>query len=74
MAFTFDNGLKKKLNPLGQIMDTAGQEANKNANAFKGLPKTQSEQVANAPYDWKTAPSPFTKENAPTTKGAISGG
>ncbi len=74
MAFTFDNGLKKKLNPLGQIMDTAGQEANKNANAFKGLPKAQSEQVANAPYDWKTAPSPFTKENAPKTTGAISGG
>lgn len=24
-------------------------------------------------FDWKTAPSPFTKENAPTQTGALSG-
>lgn len=75
MALTLpDLGLKKKLNPLGQVMDTAGQEANKNANAFKGLPRAESAQVANAPYDYKTATSPFTKENAPKITGAISGG
>ena len=45
----------------------------KSLNPLGNIIGSSNTPSATDTYDWKNAPSPFTKENAPTTTGALSG-
>lgn len=51
-------------NPLSKALNPLG-------NIISGSNTTTAKTPA---YDWKKAPSPFTKENAPTVTGTLTGG
>lgn len=71
MAIAQTKPLGQYLNPLGQFMKPVSPlEA---SQSFKGMSQEKSQQVASEPYNYLTAPSPFTKENAPITTGALTG-